>query len=173
MQSEPENADNKETLREDFLTGMRYVANSVTVVTTDGVAGLSGATVSAFSSVSADPPTVLVCLNAESSTLEALKQNKDFCVNVLPEGAKHIAERFAGFHDNELSDRFEGIDLTTSEGPSPVISGATAFICSLEETLVSGSHVICIGKVIETHAGNFTPLIYMDRKFKRISDIDG
>ncbi len=162
-----------EDLREDFLAGMRYVANSVTVVTTDGSAGISGATVSAFSSVSADPPMVLVCLNADSSTLTMVKENKDFCVNVLPEGAKHIAERFAGFHDNELSDRFEGIDLTTSNGPSPVISGATAFICELAETLVSGSHVICIGRVLETHAGNFTPLIYMDRKFKRISDVEG
>lgn len=165
--------DNDDALREDFLSGMRFVANSVTVVTTDGSAGISGATVSAFSSVSADPPTVLVCLSADGKTLETIKENTDFCVNVLPEGAKHIAERFAGFHDAELSDRFEGIDLTGSNGPSPVISGATAFICKLENTVLSGSHVICIGRVVETHAGNFTPLIYMDRKFKRISDIEG
>ena len=164
---------NSDTLREDFLSGMRYVANSVTVVTTDGSAGLSGATVSAFSSVSADPPMVLVCLNSNSSTLEMIKENKDFCVNVLPEGAKHIADRFAGFHDEELTNRFDGIDLTSSNGPSPVISGATAFICKLDEIIVSASHVICIGKVVETHSGNFTPLIYMDRKYKRISDIEG
>jgi flavin reductase (DIM6/NTAB) family NADH-FMN oxidoreductase RutF len=160
-------------LREDFLAGMRYVANSVTVVTTDGKAGISGATVSAFSSVSADPPMVLVCLNAESNTLEKIRDNADFCVNVLPEGAKHIAERFAGFHDEEFPDRFDGIDVTASKGPSPVISGATAFICKLDEMVTSGSHVICLGRVIETHAGNFTPLIYMDRKFKRISDLEG
>ncbi len=165
--------NNQDTLRDTFLSGMRFVANSVTVVTTDGKAGRSGATVSAFSSVSADPPTVLVCLNSDSGTLEMIQENNDFCVNVLPEGAKHIAERFAGFHDNEFADRFEGIDLTNSKGPSPVISGATAFICKLDEKLISGSHVICTGKVIETHAGNFTPLIYMDRKFKRISDIEG
>ncbi len=165
--------DNSDALREDFLSGMRFVANSVTVVTTDGSSGISGATVSAFSSVSADPPTVLVCLNADGKTLDTIKENTDFCVNVLPEGAKHIAERFAGFHDTELSDRFEGIDLTSSNGPSPVISGATAFICKLKDTVFSGSHVICIGRVVETHAGNFTPLIYMDRKFKRISDIEG
>lgn len=163
----------QETLREDFLNGMRYVANSVTVVTTDGDAGISGATVSAFSSVSADPPMVLVCLNSESNTLEMIKENKDFCVNVLPEGAKHIADRFAGFDDTKLSNRFEGIDLTESKGPSPVISGATAFICKLEDMVSSGSHMICIGKVMETHAGNFTPLIYMDRKYKRISDLEG
>ena len=159
-------------LREDFLNGMRYVANSVTVVTTDGKAGVSGATVSAFSSVSADPPMVLVCLNSESTTLEKIRENTDFCVNVLPEGAKHIAERFAGFHDEKFADRFEGMDFTDSKGPSPVISGATAFICKLDEMVTSGSHIICLGRVIETHAGNFTPLIYMDRKFKRISDIE-
>lgn len=163
----------KDINRESFLSGMRHVANSVTVVTTNGAAGRSGATVSAFSSVSADPPTVLVCLNSDSNTLELIQQNRHFCVNVLPEGAKHIAERFAGLHDNEFPDRFAGIDLTESQGPSPVISGATAFICELHEELVSGSHSICIGKVTETHAGNFMPLIYMDRKFKRISDIEG
>lgn len=165
--------NSQETLRENFLNGMRYVANSVTVVTTNGKAGKSGATVSAFSSVSADPPTVLVCLNASSNTLETISTNKDFCVNVLPEGAKHIAERFAGFHDDEFPDRFKDIDLTASSGPSPVISGATAFICKLDEMVTSGSHVICTGTVVETHAGNFTPLIYMDRKFKRIYDLDG
>jgi len=159
-------------LRDDFLHAMRYVANSVTVVTTDGKAGISGATVSAFSSVSADPPMVLVCLNNDSNTLEKIKDNADFCVNVLPEGAKHIAERFAGFHDDEYPNRFEGIDFTESNGPSPVISGATAFICKLDEMVTSGSHVICFGRVTETHAGNFTPLIYMDRKFKRISDLE-
>lgn len=160
------------TLRDDFLNAMRYVANSVTVVTTDGPAGKSGATVSAFSSLSADPPSVLVCLNLDSNTLEAIRDNKHFCVNVLPEGARHIAERFAGFHDDEIEDRFSGIDLTTTGDPSPAISGATSFTCDLENMVESGSHAICIGRVIETHAGNFTPLIYMDRKFKRLSDYE-
>jgi len=173
QQAGTENMDKTQAIREDFLTGMRYVANSVTVVTTDGAAGRSGATVSAFSSVSADPPTVLVCLNAESNTLEAVRQNKHFCVNVLPEGAKHIAERFAGFHDHDVDDRFSGIDLTATGDPSPAISGATAFTCDLTETVTSGSHVICIGRVTETHAGNFTPLIYMDRKYKRLSEYGG
>jgi len=172
-QATRDNMDKIQAIRDDFLTAMRYVANSVTVVTTDGAGGRSGATVSAFSSVSADPPTILVCLNAQSNTLEAVKQNRHFCVNVLPEGAKHIAERFAGFHDHDVDDRFSGIDLSSTGDPSPAISGATAFTCELTDMVESGSHFICIGRVTETHAGNFTPLIYMDRKYKRLSEYEG
>ncbi|MEQ9673623.1 MAG: flavin reductase family protein, partial [Roseovarius indicus] len=84
--------------REDFISAMRRVAASVTVVTTDGPAGRAGATVSAFSSVSADPPTVLVCLHAQSRIAGFVQENKRFCVNVLPERFSDIADRFAGRH---------------------------------------------------------------------------
>lgn len=162
----------QDALRESFLSTMRHVANSVTVVTTDGIAGKSGATVSAFSSVSADPPTVLVCLNSESNTLATLLENRDFCVNVLPEGSKTIAQRFAGLMDETVSDRFEDIELTSSIGPSPVISGATSFTCKLDQTMKSGSHVICTGIVVETHTKDNPPLIYLDRSFRRVTDIE-
>lgn len=161
----------QEALRESFLNTMRHVANSVTVVTTDGPAGMSGATVSAFSSVSADPPTVLVCLNSQSNTLSMLLENRDFCVNVLPENAKNIAERFAGLADETVEDRFEGIELTSSIGPSPVISGATAFTCKLDQAITSGSHVICTGLVVETHSLNNPPLIYLNRSFRKVTDM--
>jgi len=66
---------------------MRQVAATVTVVTTDGPSGQAGATVSAFTSLSADPPSVLVCLRADSRIARAVQDNGVFCVNVLPEDA--------------------------------------------------------------------------------------
>ena len=86
----------REGARADFVAAMRGVANSVTIVTTDGPAGRCGATVSAFASVSADPPMVLVCLHAQSTIAALAQENGVFCVNVLPEGAGELAVRFAG-----------------------------------------------------------------------------
>ena len=84
-----------------FIEAMRHVAQSVTVVTTQGADGCTGATVSAFSSLSADPPSVLVCLRSDSRIGLAVGRNRVFCVNVLPEGASALAGRFAGRFDDE------------------------------------------------------------------------
>ena len=153
--------------REEFLTAMRNVANSVTVVTTNGSSGKHGATVSAFSSVSADPPTVLVCLNSASSILKHVTENTRFCVNVLPETEEYVASRFAGFHDDEFKDRFIGISHQNIDNQPPMLDGATAFHCDLDQTVVSGSHVICIGLVTATRPVAASPLIYLDRKYHK------
>jgi flavin reductase len=97
--------------RKNFVRAMRSVANSVAVVTTDGPAGRHGATVTAFCSVSADPPSVLVCLRIESRIAQAVTRNSMFCVNVLKDSASNIADRFAGRSDATSMDRFEGVDV--------------------------------------------------------------
>src|SRR6056297_3656043 len=89
------------THRQNFIDAMRQVASTVTVVTTDGPAGQAGATVSAFSSLSADPPSVLVCLKDDSRIAKAVRENGVFCVNVLPEDAVKTAQSFAGAYDDK------------------------------------------------------------------------
>lgn len=154
--------------REDFISAMRRVAASVTVVTTDGAAGRAGATVSAFSSVSADPPTVLVCLAAHSRIAGVVQGNKRFCVNVLPEGLSEIADRFAGRHDGVVTDRFDGIELFAPRGAAPMIDGATAFQCEVEQVIRSGSHVIVLGHVQEVLDGAAPPLAYREGAYHRV-----
>jgi flavin reductase (DIM6/NTAB) family NADH-FMN oxidoreductase RutF len=147
---------------------MRQVASSVTVVTTDGEAGRHGATVSAFSSVSADPPTVLVCLLAESRIARAATENGVFCVNVLSEDDTDIADRFAGRHDAWVNDRFSGIDCHGAPGEAPQIDGATAFRCVLQQSLRSGSHLIVLGHVRHVLASMASPLTYRDGCYHRL-----
>lgn len=154
--------------RDRFIAAMRQVASSVTVVTTDGSAGRHGATVSAFSSVSADPPTVLVCLLAESRIAQAVTGNGSFCVNVLAEQDAEIADRFAGRHDQWVGDRFSGIDCYGAPGTAPQIDGATAFRCDLQQTLRSGSHLIVLGHVRDVLASNARPLAYRDGCYHRV-----
>ena len=154
--------------KECFIAAMRQVAASVTVVTTDGAAGRHGATVSAFSSVSADPPTVLVCLAAQSRIAGAVAENGGFCVNVLAEDDAEIADRFAGRHDDVVNDRFAGIDCYGRPGIPPQIDGATAFRCDVQQTLRSGSHLIVLGHVRDVLRGGARPLAYRDGCYHRV-----
>jgi flavin reductase (DIM6/NTAB) family NADH-FMN oxidoreductase RutF len=153
--------------REDFIAAMRRVASSVTVVTTDGTAGRFGATVSAFSSVSADPPTVLVCLFAQSRIARAISENGRFCVNVLPEESARIADRFAGRDDASVLDRFNGIPLNIGYD-TPQIAGATVFDCVVDQSIVSSSHLIFTGNVRAVSDAGAAPLAYRDGGYHRV-----
>lgn len=164
-----DNEINEAVDRSDFLTAMRAVANSVTVVTTDGQAGRHGGTVSAFCSVSADPPTVLVCLHGESQIAQTVSENGNFCVNVLPSSNPHASDRFAGRHDEVVSDRFHEIPLDESDA-APILSGGTAFNCQVKETVTAGTHHIFIGTVISVKAGTPDPLLYFDGAYRKMGE---
>lgn len=153
--------------REEFITAMRAVASSVAVITTDGPGGRHGATASAFCSVSADPPTVLVCLRAESKIARMVSENGLFNVNVLSAGLTSIADRFAGVDDAWLQDRFDGIECQGQFVPA--IGGATVFCCAIDNVVQSGSHNIFIGKVTDLVAGSdHEPLAYHDGAYHRV-----
>ena len=147
--------------RDAFITTMRQVAASV-AVTTDGPAGRYGATVSTFCSVSADPPTVLICLSAERRIAKAVRDNQYFCVNLLSQNHIAIANRFAGMDDARVSDRFSGIDHYGARGVPPALDAATVFSCKTEQLVASGSHLVVIGQVTAVRAGDPAPLTYLN-----------
>ena len=155
--------------RDLFIKGMRQVASSVAVVTTNGKAGRHGATVSAFSSVSADPPQLLVCLRSASRIAAAVCTNGAFCLNILSYRHQNVAERFSGRHDTTLSDRFEGIDLSHEEEEDWVLlKGANAFACSISDRLVSGTHTIYLGNVLRIQISSDDPLTYLQGRYRQI-----
>ena len=154
--------------RTEFIQAMRGVASSVTVVTTKGLDGFHGATVTAFCSVSADPPTVLICLKSDSRIAKLISENSGFCVNVLPSTSQYIADRFAGRHDADISDRFDGIDCNLESAVAPTIDGSTAFACKLKQTIDSGSHRVLIGKVVKLIDGISEPITWCHGDYHRI-----
>lgn len=156
------------TDRDAFVRAMRRVANSVTVVTTDGIAGRHGATVSAFSSVSADPPMVLVCLRSGSRIAQAIAANRTLCVNVLPQDRPDLADRFAGRDDHVTGDRFQGVDLMGAVGTFPQIDGATVFAGVIDQAVAAGSHSIFICRVQRVCQGLAPPLAYFDGGFHNV-----
>ena len=154
--------------REEFIDAMRAVASSVTVVTTDGPAGRHVATVSAFCSVSADPPSALVCLRAGSRIAKMVAKNVAFSVNVLPQTRQDIDDRLAGRHDHEITDRFDDIDCQIVDGTGPALEGATLFSCILSDTVDFGSHCIFIGHVIGVREGASVPLTYLNGAYHHV-----
>lgn len=153
-------------LRSSFIDGMSRVATSVTIVTTDGAAGRFGLTVSAMSSVTADPPTLLICVNRRNPMDAAIRENGVFGVNALRADQRWVAETFAGRPRNGSPYDFHAGAWHIEKTGSPLLTGACAwFDCVLIAAHHVGTHTIAIGRVMASGAEPGTPLIYGRRSF--------
>ncbi len=151
--------------RERFIEGMRQAATGVTGVTTDGPAVRQGATLRAMCSVSADPPSLLVCVYGQGRTARAIAENRAFCVNLLGEPHGLLAKLFAGRGE---ADPFAASNWRALETGSPALDGAVAaFDCRLANRFEHGTHGIFVGSVVEVAVGRGLPLVYADRNFCR------
>lgn len=144
---------------------MAHVPGPVTVVTTVDAAGRRwGFTASSFSSVSLDPPLVLVCLGKDASTHAAFTGARHFLVNVLSHGQGGVARRFAA----SGTDRFAAGDTEPCELGLPGLRAACVRVaCSVHSVVDAGDHSILVGRVEETHVGDRTPLVHYNRSFSR------
>lgn len=159
----------EQQLRHDFLHAMRYTAASVAVVTTDGTAGRAGVTVSAFSSLSADPPSVLVCVHQLSPALALIQSNGRMCVNLLQAEQAHVADSFAGRIAQWRDNRFACAQWIEQAGRAPQLEGALASLhCRLDQEVVFGSHHILIGVIEQVHCSEATGLLYADRAYRQL-----
>ena len=163
MTNAPEHSEQHRTA---FISAMRGVGASVTVVTTNGKAGRRGATVSAFCSVSADPPTILVCLNGSSGIADAVAENGRFNVNILRADQEAIARRFAGHDDGHVTDRFDNIDCDASDIPE--ITGSMILCCETQSLVPSTSHTIVIARVYAVKHPHLAPLTYLNGDFHQL-----
>lgn len=145
-----------------FRNVVGHFASGVTIITTAEGEQLFGTTVSAFSSLSLDPPMVLVCLNRSSSTHEAILRTGRFAVNVLSAEQGELAVRFA----RPLSNRFEGLSLETGPAGLPLLNGRLAGIeCAVEAAHTGGTHTVFFGRVLSASTGISEPLAYYRGQF--------
>ena len=141
--------DRKASLN-DFRGGMRQLTGGVSVITAGRGMDISGMTVSSVSSLSIDPPALIVSVNRASSSWPLLKRYGCFGVNVLASDQLDIAARFAGKDGLKGADRFAGAEWTTRSSGVPLLVGALAAIdCEVEETIERHSHAIVIGRVLD------------------------
>lgn len=156
----------KISLRSDFRSAMSQAVTGVNIVTTDGPGGRYGLTVSAVSSVSAEPPMLLVCVNQKSVAGCAIEANGSFAINVLATDQQSAAETFSGSDAHGDAYTFNEEDWTTAVTKSPVLNGAVAtFDCRIETVIPAATHTIFIGRVQATRAHPGTPLLYTSRSY--------
>ena len=156
-----------------FLQAMGRAVAGVTVVATNGPGGRFAVTVSAMSSVSADPPLVLACIRRLSPANRAIRENGVFCVSVLADGQAHVSDTFAG-----RPRRGEPFDFTVGEWRAavtgaPCLDGAAAtFDCALWSCHEAGSHTVFIGRVLAAGESEAAPLLYTGRRYGRPVSLD-
>ncbi|MCK0198944.1 flavin reductase family protein [Ancylobacter sp. 6x-1] len=134
---------------------MRELAAGVTVITALGPQGPRGLTATAVCSVSADPPTLLVCVNRATEGHAAIVASRAFCVNVTAHEHRPLAEHFAGRGGLRGAERFAHGAWRRLVTGAPVLEDAiAAFDCRVMETMEWGTHTVFIGAVAATHAAD-------------------
>ena len=133
---------------DDFRGAMRHLVGAVSVITAGRGNDITGMTVTSVSSLSIDPPTLIVSINRESSTWPVLKRYGVFGVNVLTSDQIDIAERFSGQNGLKGRERFVGGEWVARGPSAPLLVGASAAIdCEVEDVIERHSHAIVIGRV--------------------------
>lgn len=163
-----------------FLEAMSLVPQAVFIVTTDGEEGKAGLTATAVTSVSADPPSLLVCLNATNSSTMAFYKNKRINVNSLQSEQVSIANMFGKSVASGLSDptpeqlrevrekRFLADEWETVD--CPILKNARAvFECVISDVKMVDTHLVMFAKVIHVRLGPpSSALVYMERGYRLV-----
>ena len=147
----------REVASGDFRSAMRHLAGGVSVITVGRAKDITGMTVTSVSSLSVEPPTLIVSINRESSSWPLLKRLGVFGVNILTADQLDIAERFTGKDGLKGADRFAGAEWVTRASGVPLLVGALAAIdCEVEDIVERHSHAIVIGRVLDMQLSSRT-----------------
>jgi flavin reductase (DIM6/NTAB) family NADH-FMN oxidoreductase RutF len=139
-----------------FRDAMRHLPGGVSVITVGHGEERTGFTATSVSSLSIDPPTMLVSLNRGSSSYPTLRRCGAFGVNVLSTRHRAVADRFAGRDGAKGADRYQDAQwATTATGVALLADAIVAFDCEVEELIERHSHAIVIGRVrgMRLHGG--------------------
>lgn len=163
------------TLADAFRGAMRCFAASVSILAVRKGERRGGTTVTAACSVSAAPPSLLVCINRSASAWELLRNADAFSLNILGADDAALANVFAGRTEARRADaRFAFAETRWREHPMgpPVLEGALAtMICRATDWLESGSHSIVIGavKLVVQGGRSQSPLVYAHGSYHRLT----
>ena len=154
---------------------MRRLGGAVNIVTASDGAVWAGLTATAVTSLSAEPPRLLACINRQGVTYDIVSRGRTLAVNVL--GCKHqsLAMRFAGLSGEPETERFGDGDWHTDVTGAPLLADAlVGFDCRVESILDAGSHAIVIGNIEAVHIGAGAaddPLCYIDGQWATLKPL--
>jgi flavin reductase (DIM6/NTAB) family NADH-FMN oxidoreductase RutF len=149
-----------------FRAVMGRFASGVTVVTASDESGSAyGMTVSAFASVSLQPPLVVMCIDHAASLHDTLTNAPFFAVNILASTQEPIARRFA----DTGAQRFEGIGYRNGENGVPILNDVLAFVeCKRVSSTEAGDHTIIVGETVAASMRDARPLLYYRGGFAQL-----
>lgn len=153
-----------------FRSALRHFPAGVTLVTIQAGENRHGLTVSAFASVSPEPPLIMVCIDQRHYAHALLEQEgATFAVNILRADQRELSDRFA-YLKNE--DRFAVGDWQTAATGAPVLANALAWLdCTIYSRLTAGTHTIYVGEVQASHVPepDAAPLVYWNRDYRELA----
>lgn len=156
----------------EYVGAIAQHVSSVCVITTEHEGSRYGLTATAVSSVTADPPRLLVCVNKSGQTHGMILAAGRFCVNVLAEDQDNVAMIFAGMGGRDI-DRFATGDWGVLATGAPALRGASAvFDCRLAQVIDQSSHSMLLGDVrATTHRPGADTLLYGARRFRQLRKV--
>ena len=145
---------------------MGHFATGVTVITTTDKAGAPyGLTANAFTSLSLEPPLVLVCIDKNVQCYPHFSESKLFAVNVLNDEQEDLSRRFA----TKGIEKFNGISWRKGESGLALLEGAIGQIeCRVVHAYDGGDHTIYVGEIISASASGDRPLMFFQGKYQRL-----
>ncbi len=151
--------------KNEFRAALGRFASGVTVITVkDADGNLHGITVSAFCSVSLEPPLILVCIDKSAGSHHAFKKDEFFVVHILRESQQHYSDQFA----SHLPDKFAGIEFEENGSGIPMLKDTLASLeCRLVSAHDGGDHTIFIGQIENAYISDGNPLIYFHGKYRK------
>ncbi|MGH9549476.1 MAG: flavin reductase family protein [Terriglobales bacterium] len=155
----------------EFRSALGSFATGVTVITVDYEGEVHGMTANAFTSVSLDPPLVLVCVDHRARTHAHLHARKRFGVNVLAKDQQIISEYYARpAQDHRHAEQEAGAHFDRTAHGTPVLNGALAYLeCRLHSAQDAGDHTIFIAEVEEVVVRGGDPLLYHRGEYRAIA----
>lgn len=158
--------DEFKVVHENFLESMSQLPGAVSLITSNNKDKKVGLTVSAFCSLSMDPPSLIVCINKDSSAHDEILKNGCFAVNVLTSNQSEIATAFA----TKGVDKFKSGEWFSEKTGSPLLENSLInFDCIIDNTANGFSHTILIGKILHINLSeddNLKPLLWHKRQYK-------
>jgi flavin reductase (DIM6/NTAB) family NADH-FMN oxidoreductase RutF len=150
-----------------FRTACSRFSTGVAILTLFGIDGLPyGLTVNSFTSVSLDPPLILVCVDNRSHVLKQFAPNCRFGVNVLSEHQRGLSQMFA----RRADDRFSCTEWTPGKFGAPIFTETLAtFECELSQSVPAGDHEILIGRVDDVSHGEGNGLVYFGSAYRNLA----
>lgn len=148
-----------------FKAAMSHFASGVTVVTTEHAGRPFGMTVASFASLSLHPPLVLICVDKNVKSHDAIAGAGKFGVSILSQAQQEVSGHFA----SRLEDKFEGRQFRRGELGLPLIEGASCTLeCRLHSQLPGGDHTIFVGEVVEAQMNDEAPLVYYRSGYREL-----